>query len=101
MTGWTQHEADAWIGLLETHKQLTRALDAELEARHGLTLSSLEVLGRLAAGNDLRISWASERRRAAATFARYRVPIDPGAQVSQIGQIRRAMLAIVRAVEEL
>jgi DNA-binding MarR family transcriptional regulator len=41
--------ADAWVGLLETHKQLTRALDAELEARHALTLSSLEVLGRLAA----------------------------------------------------
>jgi hypothetical protein len=24
VTGWTQHEADAWIGLLETHKRLTR-----------------------------------------------------------------------------
>lgn len=51
------HE-DAWIGLLETHKQLTRALDAELWARHGLTLSALEVLGRLAAadGRCLRLS---------------------------------------------
>jgi DNA-binding MarR family transcriptional regulator len=41
--------ADAWVGLLETHKQLTRGLDGALEARHGLTLSSLEVLGRLVA----------------------------------------------------
>lgn len=41
--------AEAWIGLLETHKRLTRALDAELDAEHGLTLSALEVLGRLAA----------------------------------------------------
>ena len=48
-TGWTQHEADAWIGLLETHKQLTRALDAELDAAHGLGLSTLELLSRLAA----------------------------------------------------
>jgi DNA-binding MarR family transcriptional regulator len=47
--------ADAWVGLLETHKQLTRALDAELEARHGLTLSSLEVLGRLAAAAEGRM----------------------------------------------
>lgn len=49
MTGWTQHEADAWIGLLETHKRLTRALDAELDAAHGLGLSTLELLSRLAA----------------------------------------------------
>ena len=36
---------DAWVGLLETHKQLTRALDAELDARHGLSLSGVELLG--------------------------------------------------------
>jgi DNA-binding MarR family transcriptional regulator len=52
MTGWSAHEADAWIGLLETHKQLTRALDAELDAAHGLGLSTLELLGRLAAAGD-------------------------------------------------
>ncbi len=55
---WSELHADAWIGLLETHKQLTRAMDAELEARHGLSLSGLEVLGRLAAaaGRRLRLS---------------------------------------------
>jgi DNA-binding MarR family transcriptional regulator len=52
--GWTQHEADAWIGLLETHKRLTRALDAELDAAHGLGLSTLELLGRLKAAGE---SW--------------------------------------------
>jgi DNA-binding MarR family transcriptional regulator len=46
----------AWIGLLETHKQLTRALDAELESRHGLSLSGLELLGRLARGDGHRLS---------------------------------------------
>jgi DNA-binding MarR family transcriptional regulator len=55
---WSDVHADAWIGLLETHKKLTRALDAELESEHGLTLSGVEVLGRLAAaeGRRLRLS---------------------------------------------
>lgn len=55
---WTETHADAWIGLLETHKQLTRALDAELATRHGLSLSALELLARLAAAEDrqLRLS---------------------------------------------
>ena len=49
---WTETHADAWIGLLETHKQLTRALDGELLDRHGLSLSALELLARLAAAED-------------------------------------------------
>jgi DNA-binding MarR family transcriptional regulator len=44
--------ADAWVGFLETYKRLTRALDAELDGRHGLTLSAAEVLGRLAATQE-------------------------------------------------
>ena len=52
---WSATHSDAWIGLLETHKALTRTLDAELEARHGLTLSALEVLGRLAAAPERRL----------------------------------------------
>ena len=60
---WSQTHADAWIGLLETHKKLTRALEAELEAEHGLSLSSLELMGRLAASEDrtLRLSLLAER----------------------------------------
>ncbi len=46
---WRGVQAEAWIGLLETHKRLTRELEAELEAAYGLSLSSLELLGRLAA----------------------------------------------------
>jgi DNA-binding MarR family transcriptional regulator len=55
---WSERHADAWIGLLETHKRLTRTLDAELEGGYGLTLSSLELLARLAAAPDrcLRLS---------------------------------------------
>jgi DNA-binding MarR family transcriptional regulator len=55
---WSERHADAWIGMLETHKRLTRRLDAALEVRYGLTLSSLELLARLAAapGRCLRLS---------------------------------------------
>src|SRR5580693_8549934 len=55
---WSPRHADAWIGLLETHKQLTRMLDAELESRYGLSLSGLELLARLAAapGQCLRLT---------------------------------------------
>jgi len=55
MSRWSETHADAWIGLLETTKRLTRALDAELEARHGLGLSGLELLGRLAAADQRRL----------------------------------------------
>src|SRR3954463_8232016 len=48
---WTDTHKDAWIGVLETPKRATRALDAELEAEHGLTLSGVECLGRLAASD--------------------------------------------------
>jgi DNA-binding MarR family transcriptional regulator len=55
---WSRAYADAWIGLLATHRRLTRELDAELEAAHGLTLSGLELLARLASapGRRLRLS---------------------------------------------
>jgi DNA-binding MarR family transcriptional regulator len=55
---WSEVHAEAWIGMLETHKRVTRALDSELEAEFGLTLSALEALGRLAAaeGQSLRLS---------------------------------------------
>jgi DNA-binding MarR family transcriptional regulator len=37
-------ELDAWRGMLRAHAELTRELDAELTATHGLPLSSYEVL---------------------------------------------------------
>jgi DNA-binding MarR family transcriptional regulator len=58
LASWSETHADAWIGMLEAHKRLTRALDAELEQLYGLSLSGLELLGRLAAadGRQLRLS---------------------------------------------
>jgi DNA-binding MarR family transcriptional regulator len=55
LASWPEPHAGAWIGLLETHKRLTRELDRELEANHRLTLSALEVLSRLAAAERHRM----------------------------------------------
>ena len=59
---WSDSHAAAWIGLLETHKRLTRALEAELDAAHELTISSLELLSRLAtaAEQQLRLTTLAE-----------------------------------------
>src|SRR3954454_23193227 len=53
----------AWIGLLQAHHELTRAIDAALSAEHRLTLSAYEVLSRLAHADDghLRMSQLAER----------------------------------------
>src|SRR3954453_21699464 len=55
LSRWDGPTADAWIGLLETQRRLSRELDALLEQRHGIGLSELEVLGRLAAADDRRL----------------------------------------------
>ena len=39
-----ERELKAWRGLLRTHAMLVKRLDAELEAEHGLALTSYEVL---------------------------------------------------------
>ena len=44
---WSDPQTQVWVGLLETHKRLTRELSAELEREHGLGLSAFELLGRL------------------------------------------------------
>jgi DNA-binding MarR family transcriptional regulator len=44
----TGSELGAWRGLLRTHAMLVKRLDAELEAAHGLPLTSYEVLLHLA-----------------------------------------------------
>ena len=44
----TEREQRAWRGLLRAHAAMVKRLDAELEAEHGLALTSYEVLLRLA-----------------------------------------------------
>lgn len=43
----TEAELTVWKGFLRVHAAMRKALDAELEAEHGLSLSSYEVLGAL------------------------------------------------------
>jgi DNA-binding MarR family transcriptional regulator len=59
---WSDTHAAAWIGLLETHKRLTRELEAELEAEHGLSISGFELMSRLARaeGRALRLTTLAE-----------------------------------------
>ena len=63
LVGWSESHAEAWVGLLETHRILSRELDAKLKAEHGLTLSALEALGWLGAaeGRSLRLSLLATR----------------------------------------
>jgi DNA-binding MarR family transcriptional regulator len=57
-----KRELAAWKGMLEAHKALISALDAELERDHGLSLSSYEVLMYLDdAGGKLRMGELAER----------------------------------------
>jgi DNA-binding MarR family transcriptional regulator len=61
--GLTEPELLAWRGMLRVHAALTKALDAQLEAEHGLPLSSYEVLHFLAEapGQKLRMSELAEK----------------------------------------
>ena len=55
---WSEDYEAAWIGLLTTYRRLIRELDGELESAHGLTMSGLELLVRLATAPEgwLRLS---------------------------------------------
>ena len=49
----TERELGAWKGLLRTHAMLVKRLDAELEAAHGLALTTYEVLLNLSLNETL------------------------------------------------
>jgi len=48
-------ELEAWRGLLRVHASVLKVLDAEMEAAHGLPLTSYEVLIQLADAPDHRM----------------------------------------------
>src|SRR3954468_20343075 len=52
---FTELELDAWRGFLRTHATLVRELDEELTERHGLPLSSYDVLVQLDEAPDGRL----------------------------------------------
>ena len=70
--------ADAWAGLQRAHRELTRQLEATLDERYGLSLSALELLGRLATADD-------RRRRLS------RLADDVGLSLSRVSRIVDAL----------
>ena len=64
-------------------------------------LENLRVAELAASRSRFGISWRRERVRARATFERYGVRIDPTARVGELKPVERALLAIVRALEEI
>ncbi len=62
-TDLSEMELRAWQGLLHAHHQVTRELDAELRAEHGLPLHAYDVLLRLARapGRCLRMTELADR----------------------------------------
>jgi ribose transport system ATP-binding protein len=59
------------------------------------------LVGELASRRSWRLSWARERRRAQEAFESFGLELDPRAKVSDLRRTDRALLAIVRAVEEI
>lgn len=59
----SEAEMAAWQALLHSHEKITRVLDAELRAEHGVTLGEYDVLVRLARaqGRRLRMSELAHR----------------------------------------
>jgi len=83
-----------------------RALGMAFVHQHLGLIGSLSVtenlrLGDLATKPAWRIDWRAEQARAAAVFARYGLALDPRAEVARLSPVQQALLAIVRAVEDL
>jgi DNA-binding MarR family transcriptional regulator len=59
----TALELDAWRGMLQVHAKVAQALDAEMQAEHGVSVSAYEVLMFLgdAPGHRLRMAEMAER----------------------------------------
>ena len=81
--------------------------------RHGLAflhqnlglVPSLTVLENLRIDSITRgarpIDWQAERAAAAAALTRYEVDVDPASRIDTLAPVDRALVAIVRAVEEI
>jgi DNA-binding MarR family transcriptional regulator len=58
-----RRELRAWRGMLEVHAAVTRELDAQMRAEHGLSVSAYEVLMFLADTDDGRLRMADIAER--------------------------------------
>jgi len=94
---WSDVHRDAWIGFLETHKRLTRVLDAELDSEHGLTISALEALGRLAAAPQHKLGLSALASSCGLSLSRISRIIDALERRDLV--VRRTVACDARAVE--
>ncbi|QBF32000.1 sugar ABC transporter ATP-binding protein [Thalassococcus sp. S3] len=58
-------------------------------------------LGDLATGSDWAINWTRAHGKAAEIFGRFGLSLNPRAEVASLSPVEQALLAIVRAYEEL
>lgn len=79
-------QAEAWTGLLRVHRRLTRELEAALQERHGVTLSALELLGRLADAERRRLRIARLAEQAGLSLSRTSRLLD---QLEQRALVKR------------
>jgi ribose transport system ATP-binding protein len=84
------------IGLAFVYQDL--GLAGELQVVENLFVGRRATSGL---GSTAPINWRAERARARQIFERYGVDLDPGAQVGRLRPTSQALLAIVRAAEEL
>ncbi|SDB28764.1 sugar ABC transporter ATP-binding protein [Eubacterium oxidoreducens] len=68
---------------------------------NSLTVAENWALGEISLSNNKRLNWKKIKNEAKKVFATYDVEIDPDATVESLGPVQRAMLAILRAVEEI
>jgi ribose transport system ATP-binding protein len=66
----------------------------------GTVLENL-LIGRFELGRGLRIRWGAERKRVAAELEWIGLRVAPDAQISELSQVDRALVAILRALEQL
>lgn len=66
-----------------------------------LSVTENLMLGRLSARNCWRLDWRDEHESARAVFDRYDIALDPRAPLASLSAVERALLAIMRAVEDL
>jgi ribose transport system ATP-binding protein len=66
-----------------------------------LTVLENFLIGELSTSHRRWISWSDERERASQTFEKFGLDIDPTAKLASLSLAQQAMLAIVRAVEEI
>jgi ribose transport system ATP-binding protein len=81
------------LGLSFVHQDLGLVLDLSV-------VENLRV-AQVVARSGVRIDWRDEYRKARETFERYGLSIDPAQRVDALSETGRALLAIVRAVEEI